>query len=120
MFYFAQNLRICFVVTASRISYHGIMNWTYYNPNPIEDGLYVHVAMGCMGGGKWTASIGQSGGTVLYSYTIGTSENTYSDSYQNYCLGIRIVYLTKGETVSSTIGGGASMGSRICKTIKLT
>lgn len=85
-----------------------------------EDGLYVHVTMGCMGGGKWAGSISQSGGTVLYSYTIGSTANTYSDQYQNYCLGIRIVYLTKGETVSSKVGGGVTLGTTISKTIKLT
>lgn len=76
--------------------------------------------MGCMGGGKWKGTISQSGGTVLYSYTVGDASNTYSEYYQNYCLGIRIVYLTKGQTVSSTIGGGAALGTTISKTIKLT
>lgn len=35
VFYFAQILRIWFVVGMARPSYHVYMNWTYYNPNPI-------------------------------------------------------------------------------------
>lgn len=86
-----------------------------------EDGLYVHVAMGCLGNNtSWAGTISQSGGTVLYSYTVGNAAKTYSEYYQDYCLGIRIVYLAKGQTVSSTIGGGASYGTKIYKTIKLT